>query len=229
MIKEDISALEKAKHRGKNKKSNILEVLQNLESVFTGINLHYGNAPKSESEPEKIFAERTKLRKQRSDEITKREKMKHHELFRRHFEYLSPSNMYEALNETKNLKENKTQVNTIENKKTNLIKIIESNPKNNTGKSRIKNKILDIVELILYFTKLNQSGQGIKILTPDQMLSRLPISLAQLKAGNNYEKLKHEFRQLLYSWYRSKNLQKTSIKVWLRLFKNWNNFYEQRK
>ena len=52
-------------------------------------------------------------------------------------------------------------------------------------------------------------GQGLKILTPDQMLSRLPISLAQLKAGNNSEKLKNEIRQLLYSLYRSKKLTKT--------------------
>ena len=41
----------------------------------------------------------------------------------------------------------------------------------------------------------NQWGQGLKILTPDQLLSRLPISLAQLKAGNNSEKLKNEIRQ----------------------------------
>ena len=39
------------------------------------------------------------------------------------------------------------------------------------------------------------------------MLSRLPISLAQLKAENNSEKLKNEIRQLLYALYRSKNLQ----------------------
>ena len=39
-----------------------------------------------------------------------------------------------------------------------------------------------------YVTK----GQGLKILTPNQMLSRLPITLAQLKAGNNSEKLKNE-------------------------------------
>ena len=45
----------------------------------------------------------------------------------------------------------------------------------------------------------NQQGQGLEILTPNQMLSRLPISLAQLKAGNNSEKLKNEIRQLLYS------------------------------
>ena len=45
-------------------------------------------------------------------------------------------------------------------------------------------------------------GKGIKILTPNQMLSRLPTTLAQLKAGNNSEKLKNEIRQLLYSLYR---------------------------
>ena len=57
----------------------------------------------------------------------------------------------------------------------------------------------------------NQQGKGIKILTPNQMLSRLPISLAQLQAGNNSNKLKNEIRQLLYSLYRSKNMTKTSI------------------
>ena len=41
------------------------------------------------------------------------------------------------------------------------------------------------------------------------MLSRLPITLAQLKAGNNSKKLKNEIRQLLCSLYRSKNLSKT--------------------
>ena len=48
----------------------------------------------------------------------------------------------------------------------------------------------------------NQQGRGLKILTPNQMLSRLPMSLAQLKAGNDSEKLKNEIRQLLYSLYR---------------------------
>ena len=48
----------------------------------------------------------------------------------------------------------------------------------------------------------NQQEQGLKILTPNQTLSRLRISLAQLKAGNNSEKLQHEIRQLLYSLYR---------------------------
>ena len=72
------------------------------------------------------------------------------------------------------------------------------------------NKILEIVEEILIFNKENreEQGLGLKILTPNQMLTRLPITLAQLKAGNNSEKLKNEIRQLLYSLYRSKNMTK---------------------
>ena len=57
----------------------------------------------------------------------------------------------------------------------------------------------------------NQQGQGLKILTPSQMLSRLPISLVQLKAGNNSEKLKNQIRQLLYSLYRSTKTHKTNL------------------
>ena len=48
----------------------------------------------------------------------------------------------------------------------------------------------------------NQQGQGLKRLTPNQMISRLPISLAQLKSGNNSERLKNEVRQPLYSLHR---------------------------
>ena len=73
-----------------------------------------------------------------------------------------------------------------------------------------KTKIMNIVDKILNFalTERKQRGRGLKILTPNQMLSRLPISLAQLKAGNNSEKLKDKIRQLLYSLYRFKKLTK---------------------
>ena len=71
---------------------------------------------------------------------------------------------------------------------------------------------MEIAEQVLYFNQLNQLGKGLKILTPDQMLSRLPISSAQLKAENNSEKLKNEMRQMLYSLYRSKNLTKNVYK-----------------
>ena len=60
--------------------------------------------------------------------------------------------------------------------------------------------------------RINQQGHGLKILTPNQMLSKLPIFLAQLKAGNNSEKLNNEIRQILYSLYRSKKLTKQIYK-----------------
>ena len=75
-------------------------------------------------------------------------------------------------------------------------------------KNEKPNKIVKIVEEILKFNKQQQLGTGLKILTPNQMLSRLPITLAQLEAANNSEKLKNEIRQLLYSLYRSKNMGK---------------------
>ena len=59
--------------------------------------------------------------------------------------------------------------------------------------------MINIVERILEFNKQNQLGKGLKLITPNQMLSRLPISLAQLKAGNNSEKLNNEIKQLFYS------------------------------
>ena len=58
-----------------------------------------------------------------------------------------------------------------------------------------KEKIISIVECVIYFNQLEQQdGSGLKILTPNQMLSRLPISFAQLNTGNNSEKLKNEIR-----------------------------------
>ena len=68
-------------------------------------------------------------------------------------------------------------------------------------------KILDFNEKIR-----KQKGLGLNILTPSQMLSRLPVSLTQLKVGNNSEKLKNEIRQLLHSLYRSKKLTKNFYK-----------------
>ena len=55
-------------------------------------------------------------------------------------------------------------------------------------------------------------GTGIKILTPKQMLQRLSIALAQVKAGNNSESLLNEIRQIVYSLCQSKEITKKSIK-----------------
>ena len=60
-----------------------------------------------------------------------------------------------------------------------------------------------------YNAKQNKTeGTGLKILTPKQMLQRLPIALAQVKAGNNSESLLNKIRQIVYSLYQSKQITK---------------------
>ena len=56
--------------------------------------------------------------------------------------------------------------------------------------------------------KKKTSGKGHKILTPKQMLQRLPIALAQVKTGNNSENVLNEIRQIVYSLYQSKEITK---------------------
>ena len=53
-----------------------------------------------------------------------------------------------------------------------------------------------------------KQGTGLKILTPKEMVQRLPIALAQIKAGNNSENLLNEIRQIVYSLYQSKEIIK---------------------
>ena len=64
--------------------------------------------------------------------------------------------------------------------------------------------------MILEAKKLarEQKGIGLKILTPNQMLKRLPIALAPIKSGNNSESLLNEIRQIVYSLCRSKEITK---------------------
>ena len=62
-----------------------------------------------------------------------------------------------------------------------------------------------------------QEGTGFKILTPKQMFERLPIALAQVKAGNNSESLLNEIRQIVYFLYQSK---KSTKKVYNNIIKS---------
>ena len=80
----------------------------------------------------------------------------------------------------------------------------------NARESAIK-FIEDYGSMILEAKKLvkeDQEREGLKILTPNQMLKRLPIALAQVKAGNSSESLLNEIRQIVYSLYRSKEITK---------------------
>ena len=119
----------------------------------------------------------------------------------------SPSDMLQYLYMAKDRKENTKLVKSFNKALKGLEEEIE-NMSEEEKESKKPDKIVEIVEGILKFNKQTQEGKGLKILTPSQMLSRLPISLAQLQAGNSSEKLKNEIRQLFYSLYHSKNMAK---------------------
>ena len=129
------------------------------------------------------------------------------ELFKKHFNFQRPSSMAKDLYKTNHGEKNNKLVSVINSG----LKDLEKEIKEMSKEEREIEKPVEIVEIvkeILNFNKQNQQGQGLKILTPSQILTRLPISLAQLKAGNNSEQLKDEIRQLLYSLYHSKNMTK---------------------
>ena len=143
---------------------------------------------------QRSIAERTKLRRGRFDEIKRKKLDINNELLKAYFTgYQSPSDMYKKLSKTKDAV-NEFRGYSIKKVLSNLKRIIEHTSKDDAAKIEEEEKIIDIVERVLELTNKTQSGQGIKILTPSQMLSRLRISLAQLNAGNNSEKLKNEIR-----------------------------------
>ena len=93
-------------------------------------------------------------------------------------------------------------------------------------KNKLSKKLIDVINILnnyynnredyiaMYLDDIKKAkkaekvGKGLKILTPNQMLKRLPIALAQIKAGNNSESLLNEIRQIAYSLYRSKEITK---------------------
>ena len=103
----------------------------------------------------------------------------------------------------------------------NIVRKGNKHPRQKRTKSNIENHfnarnsaikfIEDYGSMILEAKRLakkSQEGEGLKILTPNQMLKRLPIALAQIKAGNNSESLLNEIRQIVYSLYQSKEITK---------------------
>ena len=142
--------------------------------------------------------------------IIKKEANINSELFRQYFNYQTPSALFNDLYDLKdNLVKNNVLVHIIVS---GLIDLEKKKKNKEMSEEEIKiekpDQIVETVREILKFNEQKQSGEGIEILTPNQMLSRLPISLAQLEAGNISNKLKNEIRQLLYSLYCSKNMTK---------------------
>ena len=106
------------------------------------------------------------------------------ELFEKYFNFKMPTAMLKTLYNLNDRKKNNKLVNIIKSKLSDLKDKIEMTYEDET-KIEKPHEIVDIVGKILEVNRQNQEGQGLKILTPNQMLSRLPIILAQLKAGNN--------------------------------------------
>ena len=172
-----------------NARDDIIDLFEN------GTFPYKGNVFKTKEEE----SEENKLKKIKDDYnfffeyIENKPKTIDYNLFKEYFRFEVPSALAKKLYETKDKKKNNDLVELITVKWSNLKDEIEKifEDRKETEKP---DKILEIVEEILIFNRENreQQGQGLKILTPNQILSRLPITLAQLKAGNNSEKLKNE-------------------------------------
>ena len=128
------------------------------------------------------------------------------ELFQKHFKYSEPIDMAKNVMNIRDKDENNDLVNKIKSGLKYLKEEIKQMSKEEREIEK-PDKIVEIIEGILKFNE-QQEGKGIKVLTRNQMHSRLPISLAHLQAGNNLQKKKKEIRQLLYSLYRSKSMTK---------------------
>ena len=111
-------------------------------------------------------------------------------LFNYCFDYSNPEIMFEKLRDASDEK-NKNMVESINKKLTKMKNIVKSVPKDEVSRFEENENITDIAEKILERNSEKKQCSGLKILTPNQMPSRLPITLAQLKAGNNSEKLKN--------------------------------------
>ena len=172
-----------------------------------GIFPYKGNVFKTKEEESEEESEEERTKKI-IKYIENESKSINYDLFKKHFNFVVPSALIKQSYEIKNKNKNNELVNVI---KSGLSDLKDEIKKMSEDEKEIEkpDKILKIVEEILDFNnKQNLIGKGLIILMPSQMLSRLPVSLAQLKAGNNSENLKNEIRQLLYALYRSKNMSK---------------------
>ena len=208
----------KAKIKKKEEKNNVLksavELFRAREDIIVfsekGIFLFKVNVFKTKEEIKEKSEEGFKEYINNTlDFIDRESKCINNDLFMKYFNFSTPIDLAKKLIEIKDTNKNSELVEKIKNRWSNLKDAIEEMSKEEI-ESEKTNRILEIISEIIDFNKeiQKQRGSGSKILTPDQMLSRLPITLAQLNAGNNSEKLKNEIRQLLYSLYRSKKLTK---------------------
>ena len=146
------------------------------------------------------------------------------------YEYMNSKELFNAIRDNKiGFSEAKNKQNDFLNKLTNIKigrKTLEQEKINNLerfyfSRQEVNNFFKDYTEMFSdpnYRAKQNKTkGTELKILTPKQMLQRLPIALAQVKAGNTSENLLKEIREIIYSLYQSKKITK---KVYNNLIKS---------
>ena len=190
------------------KKINSLETKNREKLDYKKLRLGDDYQYPSQEEQEKKQEEETISDVNKFNErVNKQETGINTELFKKHFKIQRPSDMVKYQYQTNDRKKNHELFNMIYSGIEDLKKEIKEMSEKKKENEK-PDKMVKIVREILKFNKQNQEGKGMKILTPNQMLSRLPISLAPLKAVNNSEKLKNEIRQLLYSLCCSKNMTK---------------------
>ena len=118
-----------------------------------------------------------KIKKRKDNWNWRRRKNISNELFKKYFtNYQSPSDTYKKLRETEG-ERNENQVYLVKLGLDRIKKVMENVSENRKFMTEENEKIIEIVEGILYFNWLDQSRQGLKVLIPNKMLIRLPISL----------------------------------------------------
>ena len=114
----------------------------------------------------------------------------------------------------------KTRLKALKNKE---IKETTLNTLNNFYEAR--EMVLNGFKSRMFLIKSTGSGltdhSKLKVLTPKQMLQRLPIALAQVKAGNNSENLLNEIRQIIYSLYQEKEITKNVYNNLMKKLQKW--------
>ena len=138
------------------------------------------------------------------------------------YEYMDSKELFDAIKNIQiKFSEVKNKQNEFLNKLSNIKvgkktaeqkEVINNLEKFYNSREEIINFFRDYIKMLSdanYNAKQNEAkGTGLKVLTPKQILKRLPIALAQVKAGNNSESLLNEIRQIVYSLYQSKQMTK---------------------
>ena len=167
LIQKDIDALKREKSNS-IKKYNILDILENMYTIFTGTYLHYKDVSE-ETKFERNIADRVKSRRQNLGIINKKTENINNELFDHYFDYLNATIILKRLRHASDVR-NKDLVESMNKKLTNMKNIIKNVPKDKVSRVEENEKIIDIVERILELNREKQLGVGLRILTPNKCL-----------------------------------------------------------